>query len=112
MRKGQDEMGETELHINKMEETIGRQSQDGGVERRGVHVSPQLGYLLDSGGGPRLPRRQEEPLSNRVGCGGERGGRRSGGWTGLAPLRGGWERGGVPMPGGPSGAWRSRRQHA
>ena len=50
------------------------QSEDGGVGRRGVWVSPQLGHLLDAGGGPRCPRRWEEPPSNQVGGGTEVGG--------------------------------------
>ena len=33
------------------------------------------------------PRRWEEPPSKLVGCWGDRGGRRSGGQTGSAPLR-------------------------
>ena len=46
-------------------------SQDGGVGEHGVHVSPQLEHLPDTGGGPLRPRRQEEPPSDQVGCGGE-----------------------------------------
>ena len=41
--------------------------------RCGVRISPHLGCPLDAGGGPRRPRRREEPPSNRVGCGGLRG---------------------------------------
>ena len=50
-----------------------RQSQDGGVGRCRVHVSPQLGHLLDTGGGPRCTGRQEEPPSEPVGHGGNEG---------------------------------------
>ena len=71
-------------------------SQDSGVGRCGVRVSTQLGCLPGAGGRPQCPRRQEEPPSELVRC----GGRRSGGQTGPAPLRGGWEWGGVPTPEG------------
>ena len=49
-------------------------SQDGSVQRLRVRVSPQLGHLQDTGGGPQCPRRQEEPPSETVGCGGTEGG--------------------------------------
>ena len=53
----------------------GGQSQDGSMGRHGVRVSPQLGSLPDAGGGPRCPRRWEEPSSKLVGHGGtEKGG--------------------------------------
>ena len=78
------------------------QSQDGGVGGRGVHISPQLGtYQMLVG--DLNTEGWEEPPSDQIGRGGERGGRRSGGWTGQAPLRGGWGRGGAPTPGGTLG---------
>ena len=40
----------------------------------GVCVSPQLGCLLDAGGGPQHPRRWEEPPSELGGHGGTGGG--------------------------------------
>ena len=87
---------------------IGGRSQDGRVGGRGVCISPQLGHLPEAGGGPLLPGRWEEPPSKWVGDGVEVRGRRSGGQMGLAPLRGGWRRGGVLIPEGPSGVWRIR----
>ena len=45
-------------------------SRDGSMGRCGSRISPQLGCLPDAGGGPRCPRRQEEPPSDWVGCGG------------------------------------------
>ena len=63
-------------------------NQDGGVERREVCVSPQLGHLPDAGGGPRRPKRWEEPLSEQD-VGGLRGEEKWRLGTGLAPLRGG-----------------------
>ena len=45
------------------------QSQDGGVKRNGVCVSPQLGHLPDASGGPRHSRGWKEPPSEPVGCG-------------------------------------------
>ena len=44
-------------------------SQDGGVGRRRVNISPELGHLLATGGGPWRPRRWEEPPSEPVGRG-------------------------------------------
>ena len=50
-------------------------SQDGGVGRHGVSVSPKLGRLPAAGGGLWCTRRQEEPQSEPVGHRGtERGG--------------------------------------
>ena len=46
---------------------MGRWSQDGGVGRRGVTVSPQLGHLPATAGGLWHPRRWEEPQSELVG---------------------------------------------
>ena len=51
------------------------ESQDGGVGRHWVSISPQLGCLLAAGGGLWCPRRWEEPQSEPVGHRGtERGG--------------------------------------
>ena len=77
----------------------------------GVCLSSQLGHLPDTGGGPWRPRRQEEPLSDQVECGGEWGGRTNGGQTGPAPLRGGREKGGVPWPGGTLGGSEDQGRH-
>ena len=50
-------------------------SQDGGVGRRKVSVSPQLGCLPATGGVLWPPRRRKEPQSELVGCTGtEEGG--------------------------------------
>lgn len=54
------------MHL-KLLKTGRGQSQDGSVGRCRVHDSPQLGRLPNAGGGPRHPRRWEEPPSNRVG---------------------------------------------
>ena len=74
--------------------------QYGRVGGRGVLVSSQLGDLPGAGGGARTPegmggtpKRSGRTLGGGVG-------RRSGGQTGLVPLRGGWGRGRVPTPGG------------
>ena len=92
------------ISLLKSGEIAGGWSQDRGVGGCRVRVSPQLGCLPDTGGGHRHPRSWDEPLSEWVGHEREQGaGRRSGGWTGLAPLRGGWEKGGIPMPGGTLG---------
>ena len=54
------------MHL-KLLKTGGGQSQDGSVGRCGIHVSPQLGCLPNTGGGPRCPRRWEELPSDWVG---------------------------------------------
>ena len=50
------------------------QSQDSGVGRRGVSISPQLGHVPATGGGLWCPRRWEEPQSEPVGRRGTEGG--------------------------------------
>ena len=59
--------------VTDVENKLMGQSQYGGRGGRGVHVSPQLGHRLDAGGGPQCPRRWEEPLRDRVVCGGSKG---------------------------------------
>ena len=65
-----------------------------------------MGDLNAQGDGrPQRPRRWEEPQSKLVGCVVTEWGRRNGGQTGLAPLRGVAERGeGFPCLEGRSGA--------
>lgn len=42
-----------------------RQSQDGRKGRHAVHVSPQLGYLPDTGGGHLITRKMAEIPATR-----------------------------------------------
>ena len=80
------------------------QSQDGGVGRHRVRVSPQLGCLPDAGGEPQHPRRWEEPPSKPVRCGGTEEGREVEAEQDQHPW-GVAERGeGFPRLEGPSGA--------
>ena len=52
--KGEDiwEVGEMKGWHGTLLEDWGGWSQDGSVGRHGVHFSPQLGHLPDTGGGP------------------------------------------------------------
>ena len=76
------------------------QSQDGEAVGCGVRISSQLGHLPSTGGGPWRPKGMGGTPESLGRTWREGEGRRSGGGTGPAPLRGGWERGGVPTPGG------------
>ena len=75
-------------------------SQDGRVGVRGVCISSQLGHLPGTGGGPWTPKGMGGTPKQPGRTWGEGVGRRSGGQTGPAPLRGSWGRRGVLMPGG------------
>ena len=56
--KAVEKRGPIILHPAKLYfKRSGGQGQDGGVRRCGVHVSPQLGHMLDTGGGPQCPRK-------------------------------------------------------
>ena len=53
----------TSQHTCPLKQQPWRQSQDGGVGRHRVSISPQLGHLLATGQGLWRPRRREEPQS-------------------------------------------------
>ena len=74
-------------------------SQDGGIGRHRVRISPQLGHLPDAGGGPRCPRRWEEPASKLAGHGGTEG-------RGEVEAGQDWHLWGVAGSGGCSYTWR------
>ena len=82
---------------------MGGWSQDGGVGRHRVHISPQLGSLPDAGEKTSMPKETGGMLKWTGRTWGDWRRRRSGGQTGPAPLRGGWERGGVHTPRGTLG---------
>ena len=71
----------------------------------GIRISSWLGHLPGTSGGPRTPKGTGGTPRDQVGRGtwGEWRGRRSGGGTGLVPLRGGWRKGRDPTPKG--GNW-------
>ena len=60
---------EVKLHkLNYLKTSLGRQSQNGGVGRCGVSVSPQLGCVPATGEGLWHPRRWEEPQGETAAC--------------------------------------------
>ena len=79
------------IHQNqKQESTRQRAESPWPLGGRGIRVSAQLGHLPGPSGGPRTPKGMGGTPSDRVGCGawGEWRGRRGGGRTEPAPLRG------------------------